>query len=233
MKSIKIAILFVFFLISESGAAPDIDELSPSIVKVGYKGKHATGFLISKDGHIFTCGHLFVNKDDPAEELDPKRISVQLFDPGDYITTVEVVGIKKPPLDGPLRNHYHEYAVLKIDEDAVKNRKPLSFVNPAEDIVGQTVYFIATGATFNPRLGRSFVFSNDGSVILLTPAFHPGDSGAPLLNKQGKIVGVCLANQRVLITAAPLHLSMGAALSTPGITSILPEPAASMIDVQD
>ena len=233
MKSIKIAILFILFLISESGAAPNIDEISPSIVKLKYKGMHATGFLISRDGHIFTCGHLFLNKENPDEEIDPSKLSAQLFYPSDYLTKVEVLHIKKPGLNGPLRNHYHEYAIIKIDKDAVKNRHPFSFANPQQDLVGETLYFCSTGATNSPRVGKGFVFSYDGSIILLTPAFHPGDSGSPLLNKQGKVVGVCFANQEVVITPGFPPLRMGGGLSTPGIIAILPEPAAKTLDVRD
>lgn len=233
MKSIKIALLFILFLISESGAAPNIDEISPSIVKLKYKGMHATGFLISRDGHIFTCGHLFLDKENPDEEIDPSKLSAQLFYPRDYIQKVEVISVKKPSINGPLRNHYHEYAILKIDHDAVKNRPHLSFAKPEEDLVGNTLYFSSTGATYSPRIGKGFVFSYDGSIILLTPAFHPGDSGSPLLNKQGKVVGICLANQEVIITAGFPPLRMGGALSTPGLIAILPEPADSMLNVQD
>lgn len=232
MKSIKIALFFILFLISESGAAPNIDELSPSIVKLKYKGMYATGFLISKEGHIFTCGHLFLEKDKPVV-IDKSELSAQLFYPTDYIKNIEVIEVKTPALDGPLRNHYHEYAIIKIDKDAVKNRHPFSFANPQQDLVGETLYFCSTGATNSPRVGKGFVFSYDGSIILLTPAFHPGDSGSPLLNKQGKVVGVCFANQEVVITPGFPPLRMGGALSTPGIIAILPEPAAKTLDVRD
>lgn len=241
MKSIKKFSVFVFFtfsvffLISEVGAAPDLDELTTSVVKIRYNGTQATGFLISEEGYILTCGHLFLNKyiAEKDDEIKPENISIQLFDPIEYADSVQLISFKKPHTKGTIRGHYNEYAILKINKKYLAKRKILEFVNAPAKLTGENLYHISVGATHTPRLGKTFVFSYDGAVILTGNPFHGGDSGSPLLDWQGKVVGMNLANQKVFINAALPEVEMGGSLSYPGLKSILDPAICNILDGPD
>ena len=78
MKSIKIFIFLLFLgWATPIFGGPDIDEYIDSIVKVEFKNRTATGFLISKEGYILTCGHVFEGYDESSDGNSIKRFGGQ------------------------------------------------------------------------------------------------------------------------------------------------------------
>lgn len=169
-------------------------QVSPSVVSInvtarfsdtsplgsdGFSFGSGSGFVMDTDGHIVTNNHVV----DGAT-----RIEVNFFD--GTILHGEVVGLD-PDSD---------LAVLKVDMPANQLR-PLQFANSDQLVIGQTA--IAIGSPFGQRwtMTRGIISALDrtiqgltrfsiGSVIQTDAAINPGNSGGPLLDLQGRLIGV-------------------------------------------
>lgn len=150
-----------------------------------------SGFLIDDQGHIVTNNHVVA---------DGVGFQVRFAD-GSLIEA-KLVG----------RDPGADIAVLKVSE-LPDNTKPLTLADSQAVQVGQTA--IAIGNPFGLRntltvgvvsgLGRSLVgpTSGDGgrfripNVIQTDAAVNPGNSGGPLLNVRGEVIGVNTAIRSV------------------------------------
>ncbi len=156
-----------------------------------------TGFIISEDGMILTNRH--VVQDEEA----------------DY--TVLTNDGKKFPARVLARDPIQDLAVLKIDKDKIVSeegdflQKPFSLVKLGDSSnlqIGQTVIAIgnALGEFRNTisvgvisGLGRTITASGEGiietleDVIQTDAAINRGNSGGPLLNLKGEVIGINVA----------------------------------------
>ncbi len=141
-----------------------------------FKQKGAgSGSIVDNDGHILTNNHVVGEAD---------RILVRLFDGREF--KAKIVGTD------PLT----DLAVIKIDAD---NLTPLRMGDSDEIRTGETV--IAIGNPFGlshtvtmgivSAKGRSNMDIADYEDFIQTDAaINPGNSGGPLVNLEGKIIGV-------------------------------------------
>jgi serine protease Do len=134
-----------------------------------------SGSIVGKDGYILTNNHVVGNSD---------RIVVRLHDGQEF--EAELIGAD-PPSD---------IAVIKI---AANELHPIQMGNSDEVKVGETVIAIGNpfGLTQTVTLGiisakgRSNVGITDYENFIQTDAaINPGNSGGPLINLEGKLVGV-------------------------------------------
>lgn len=133
-----------------------------------------SGFIVSADGYILTNAHVV----DTAAE-----VTVKTIDRREY--TAKVIG-SDPATD---------VAVLKIDAD---NLPTVRIGNPDELRPGQWV--IAIGSPFGfensvtagivSATSRSMPGSNYTPFIQTDVAVNPGNSGGPLFNLKGEVVGI-------------------------------------------
>lgn len=142
-----------------------------------------SGFIFSSDGYLITNSHVVAS----AHE-----IQVKLHD-GDNLKAV-LVGEDKDI----------DLAVLKIESD---NFKPAKLGHSADLKIGQLVIAIgnplgfqhtvtagvvsALGRTLESQTGRMM-----DSMIQTDAALNPGNSGGPLINTDGEVVGVNTATIR-------------------------------------
>lgn len=145
-----------------------------------------SGFVIDSDGHILTNAHVV---------RDAQEIMVTFFD--GYVSQAEVVGY----------DDYSDLAVIQVSE-ANAPLFPVEFGDSNTLRVGQRV--IAIGNPFGlegsmtvgivSALGRSLPsaelmdpeyqpYSNP-SIIQVDAAVNPGNSGGPLLDSQGNVIGI-------------------------------------------
>lgn len=136
-----------------------------------------SGFLISTDGLLVTNNHV---------AADARQITVVLQDGQSFVP--EIVGF----------DPYTDLAVLKIDATGLK---ALSFGNSDKLQVGQMAIAVGNPYGFNytvtagvvSALGRT-LRSESGrmidNVIQTDAALNPGNSGGPLVNSKGEIIGV-------------------------------------------
>ena len=151
-----------------------------------------SGFIVSNDGLIVTNRHVV--------EDENARYSILLNDETEY--SVEVLA-RDPQLD---------IAILKISEPLEEALTYVSFGDSESLKLGETVIAIGNAlAEFRNSvsvgvvsgLARSIVASDSmgrseqlNQVIQTDAAINPGNSGGPLLNIEGKVIGVNVATSR-------------------------------------
>jgi S1-C subfamily serine protease len=145
-----------------------------------------SGFVLDMDGHIVTNSHVVRD----AEEI------LVTFSTG-HVLEAEVVGF----------DDYSDLAVIRVDPDKVP-LFPVTMGDSNELRVGQRV--IAIGNPFGldgsmttgivSALGRSLPSArlldtsyqqyNNPSIIQIDAAVNPGNSGGPLLDSYGRVIGI-------------------------------------------
>ena len=139
-----------------------------------------TGFLVDRAGHIATNNHVIQGAD---------RVLVEF--PGGSIASAEVLGISPG----------NDLAILEVDAGLAANIRPVTLGDSSQLQPGQMA--VAIGSPYG--LGGSITVGVVGGInrvlgsdvarpvhgILQTDAVtNPGDSGGPLLDRSGAVVGI-------------------------------------------
>jgi S1-C subfamily serine protease len=135
-----------------------------------------SGFILSKEGLILTNNHVIDNA---------QRVQVTLYDKHNYKATV--IGV----------DHQHDLALLKID---APNLVPATLSDSTGLMVGQRVYAIGNPFGLSGTMTRGIISAirsigvSSGSpiedAIQTDAAVNPGNSGGPLLNSRGEVIGI-------------------------------------------
>jgi serine protease Do len=135
-----------------------------------------SGFIVSADGYILTNAHVVDNADE---------VTVKTTDRREY--TAKVVGVDEST----------DVAVLKID---AKNLPTVRIGDPAKLRPGQWVIAIGSPFGFENSVTAGIVSatsrsmpgngSNYAPFIQTDVAVNPGNSGGPLFNLDGEVVGI-------------------------------------------
>lgn len=154
------------------------------------QGGEGTGFIINKSGYIITNGHVVANSDQLQVTLTDKR----LF-PG------KLIGLDKTG----------DLALVKIDS---KEDFPVAPLGSSEKLkVGDWVMAIGSPFGFDETVtvgiisgkGRSIGASPYDDFIQTDASVNPGNSGGPLINLQGEVVGI---NTAILSVAQGMGFSI-------------------------
>ncbi|GAB3639699.1 S1C family serine protease [Spirosoma arcticum] len=197
-------------------------KVSPSVVQIKVSGRPAagntsasgrrrpngdgegtgSGFIISTDGYLITNNHVVAG----ATQID-----VNLPDRGDgpgHEVDATLIG----------RDPATDIAVLKIDADGLK---AIRFADSKQVQVGQIAIAIGNPYGFQysltagvvSALGRT-LRSESGrlidDVIQTDAALNPGNSGGPLLNSNGDVIGV---NTAVILPAQGICFAVSSNLA--------------------
>lgn len=178
-----------------------ISKLKPSVFFLRGTSEIGTGFLISDRGHILTCNHI-------VEEN-----SVQVINSQGSSLKASVVG----------RDSLTDLAILKIEEIEAD---PLSFADPITINEGQKVYALGHPSGLNFTVSQGIVSNRDRlrngiSHIQIDVSSDPGNSGGPIINERGEVVGIAsstisrsqglgfaIAIRHILAFAAKLRVSV-------------------------
>ncbi len=135
-----------------------------------------SGFILDKQGHILTNNHVIDNA---------QRVEVTLADKHKYKATVIVV------------DKGHDLALLQIN---APNLVPATLSNSQDLVVGQRVYAIGNPFGLSGTMTRGIISAirsihgpNGNPIedaIQTDAAVNPGNSGGPLLNSRGEVIGV-------------------------------------------
>src|SRR5580698_2941610 len=136
-----------------------------------------SGFILDKQGHILTNNHVIDNA---------QRVEVTLSDKHKYKATV--VGVDKG----------HDLALLLINN--APNLQPATLAESQNLTVGQRVYAIGNPFGLSGTMTRGIISAirsirgpNNNPIedaIQTDAAVNPGNSGGPLLNSRGEVIGI-------------------------------------------
>ncbi|MCW3011533.1 MAG: HtrA2 peptidase [Solirubrobacterales bacterium] len=171
-----------------------------------------SGFVVDADGTIVTNAHVVGESKDVTvrfdEDDEPVRAQVRGTDPSTDI------------------------AVLKIDPEAAGGRvQPLPLAKEGDVNVGDTA--LAIGNPFGlertatagivSATGRQIEAPNGFSIagaIQTDAPINPGNSGGPLLDGEGRVLGV---NSQILTGGANGNVGIGFAVPSTTVADVLPE----------
>jgi len=154
-----------------------IEDAVKSVVTIKTNVGQGTGFIISDEGYIVTNAHIL------TDEFGRLAGSIQAITYGQKIFDVDFIGY----------DAIFDLALLKIPG----NYESLKLADSDDIKIGENV--IAIGNPFGLRFSVSKgIVSNVNQMglnkikayIQTDAPLNPGNSGGPLINKQGKVIGI-------------------------------------------
>lgn len=146
----------------------------PGVVTVVGSNGHGSGFIVSSNGLVITNAHVVQGQ--------PAVVTLIMPD-GTTKIPADVVGFANDGVD---------LAVLKINRN--QRFHVLSLANSRVPAVGSSVYAIGTPLALENQntltTGIVSALRDDGAVIQHNAAIQQGNSGGPLLNDRGEVIGV-------------------------------------------
>src|SRR5919197_2481840 len=179
---------------------------SPSVASVRTGQGSGTGFLVDGNGTIVTNAHVVG---------DSKQVQVRFNDKGEY-HDAQVLSVDAST----------DLAAVKVDASDVEGIRPLQLADSDSAQVGDSVVAIgyplgldrtATAGIVSGlerRIESPNGFSID-KVIQTDAAVNPGNSGGPLLNAKGQVIGV---NSQIATAAGGGEGNIGISFSIPSNT---------------
>ncbi len=167
-----------------------------------------SGAVVDRQGHIVTNFHVIE---------DAEAIEVTM---GDESYPAQVVGVDKE----------QDVAVLRIDAPADR-LVPISVGTSSDLRVGQRVYVLGNPFGLEGTLTTGIISSLNRnlpsrvedfemrSIIQTDAAMNPGNSGGPLLDTAGRMIGMCVA----IATRSGDSAGIGFAIPVDRIKSMLPD----------
>ena len=174
-------------------ASPAVVEINVTVQELGFFGvttatDQGSGFLVDTSGDIVTNNHV-------VEGATSNGIQIVLAD-GTTINDVQVLGT----------DSMDDLAMVKVAASAVAGITPLQFDDSGTVQVGQTI--VAIGSPYglvntltagivsgvNRQITETDNYSgayiNLSGIIQTDAAINPGNSGGPLLDTNGKVIGI-------------------------------------------
>ncbi len=163
------------------------ERASPSVVHVGvttHEGRGSgSGFIVSSDGAILTNNHVIENAESVSVTLkDGTELAAKVIG-RDPSTDVAMLQVNSPSPLPPARLGNSDQ--VRVGELAVVMGSPFGFEQSLT-----AGYISALGRTL--RSGDLYG-SEIENVIQTDAAVNPGNSGGPLLNTRGEVIGITTA----------------------------------------
>ena len=145
---------------------------SPAIVTVSTDDGSGSGFLATSSGLIATNHHVVRNT---------RYLAVQFSDGRKVQAKVVAV------------NPFYDMALLKVNSAVVENVRPLTILpEDREASVKVGIPVVALGSPLNQRflMTQGILSKVEEKTVLGDYLLQPGNSGGPLLNREGEVIGI-------------------------------------------
>ncbi len=138
-----------------------------------------SGFVVSREGHILTCTHLFRNVREATLWIGNQRYEADVIK----------------------QDSEKDIAILK-PRSAISSVKPLSLFQGEEYSMGQDVFTMGFPMTrllgTSPRLNKGLInaavgIKDNPDQLQVSTEIQPGNSGSPLFNTQREVIGMIFA----------------------------------------
>jgi putative serine protease PepD len=184
---------------------------SPSVVSVRTGSGSGTGFLVDRDGTIVTNAHVVG---------ESNQVQVRFEDNGE-LHDAQVLGVDAST----------DLAAIKVDASAAQGVRPLEFADSDGVQVGDSAVAIgyplgldrtATAGIIS-GLEREIQAPNGFSIdkVIQTDApINPGNSGGPLLDANGRVIGV---NSQIATAGSQGNVGIGFAVPSNTVREVLPQ----------
>jgi serine protease Do len=166
-----------------------VQAFGPAVVVVKSPAGLGSGFIVHEDGYLITNFHVIEGQ---------KHFTVtQFVQEGAELKRVIHKKIRIVALDA-----FHDLAVLQIEEEH-ETPFPKVVLSLDEPVFGESVFVIGNPAGLERTVtegilshtGRLF----EGSLYLqLDASVNPGNSGGPLFNGHGQVIGVVNMGSRIM-----------------------------------
>ncbi|MBM9500159.1 trypsin-like peptidase domain-containing protein [Leptospira sp. 201903071] len=186
-----------------------VDTVSPAVVHLKVSGNRGggagSGFLISPDGFVVTNQHVVENASEINAEFPDGRSLKAMKIGEDPMTDIAVLKVSSDPFP---YLHFSKPTSVKVGQLAIAIGNPLGY----ESTVTAGVVS-ALGRSLRSRSGRLIE-----DVIQTDAALNPGNSGGPLVNSRGELIGI---NTAIIPSAQGICFAVGSGTAEYVITRLM------------
>lgn len=206
MRWLAVLALAVSMLSSASAEGLSLETIvalaKPAVVFVHYRDEHnnhctGSGFLISPSGYVLTCAHVVTEA--PSSSTGRTINDVLSGKKHPKPTTTEKIWVKTS--DGKVEEAERMYCDGDTDTALLAIVGTYAFLPITGVAPVQGEEAVLLGFPLGQELGTEMVVTRgivsalraNGTIFQLDAATNPGNSGGPVLNKNGSVIGIAFA----------------------------------------